>query len=164
MNVVIGRLLNAELKELSGNKVLSNTLIAKVLSKKLYGKYLVSDFFASSSKGSETVRNTWTRMNFSSSDPSGKGSKYKKQTWSSITRCGFDDVSEQDQAEMTAAFKDFEETGRFVAPLEVALKGIITEEFVCLLMNLRKEWNQACAMGDESAIAAFLNRYGLNSK
>ena len=170
VNIVLGRLLHEQVRKAKfGNKVLSNGLIQQILDTKLYGKYAVRDFFASSNKGSETVRNTWTRLNFSSDDIRKGLSRYKEQTWQAIERCGFDkDVSDEDKAEMDEALKVFVKTHRFVDALNVALKGIITEEFIGVLMQLRLEWNGLCLNcrpeEHDAVVVGFLRKYGLNGK
>ena len=173
VNIVLGRLLHQQVQvsfKKGGNKVLSNDLIQQILDHKLYGKYAVQDFFASSNKASETVRNTWTRLNFASDNIRKGLSRYKEQTWQAIERCGFDtkDIKEEDRKEMDEALKVFVQTGRFVSALDVALKGIITEEFICVLMQLRLEWNTLCLNcrpeEHDSLVAAFLRKYGLNGK
>lgn len=170
VNIVLGRLLHEEVRKTKfGNKVLSNGLIQQILDTKLYGKYAVRDFFASSNKGSETVRNTWTRLNFSSDDIRKGLSRYKEQTWQAIERCGFEDnVSDEDKAEMSEALKIFVTTNRFVNALEVALNGIITEDFIAILMQLRLEWNGLCLNcrpeEHDAVVLAFLRKYGLSGK
>ncbi|CAB9521456.1 expressed unknown protein [Seminavis robusta] len=173
VNIVLGRLLHQQVKsniKRGGNKVLSNDLIQQILDTKLYGKYAVQDFFASSNKASETVRNTWTRLNFASDDIRKGLSRYKEQTWQAIERCSYDekDLTEEDRKEMEDALKTFVQTGRFVSALDVALKGIITEQFMGVLMQLRLEWNSICLNcrpGEhDSVVAAFLRKYGMNGK
>ena len=169
VNIVLGRLLHDQVRKAQfGNKVLSNDLIQQILDNKLYGKYAVRDFFASSNKGSETVRNTWTRLNFSSDNIRQGLSRYKEQTWQAIERCGFDDPSDDDKAEMDEALKIFVKTHRFVNALNVALKGIITEEFMGVLMQLRLEWNSLCLNcrpeDHDTVVTVFLRKYGLNGK
>jgi hypothetical protein len=171
VNIVLGRLLHEQVQasfKKGGNKVLSNDLIQKILDHKLYGKYAVQDFFASSNKASETVRNTWTRLNFSSDNIRKGLSRYKEQTWQAIERCSFDDVNEEDRKSMDEGLQSFVQTGRFVIALDVALKGIITEHFICVLMQLRLEWNSLCLNcrpeEHDGVVATFLRKYGLNGK
>jgi len=171
VNIVLGRLLFEQVKtnySKGGNKVLSNDLIQQILQNKLYGKYAVREFFASGNKASETVRNTWTRLNFASDNIRKGLSRYKEQTWQAIERCPFDDVPEADQEEMDEALKVFASTGRFVPALNIALKGIITEQFMGVLMQLRLEWNNLCLNcrpeEHDMIVSAFLRKYGLNGK
>jgi len=169
VNIVIGRLLYKQISNAKfGNRVLSNDLIQQILDEKLYGKYQIRDFFASSSRGSETVRNTWTRLNFSSEDFHKGLSRYKEQTWQAIERCTFEDPSAEDKAEMEAALKVFEETGQFVKALNLALKGIITDPFMGVLMRLRLEWNDICLScpteEHDGIVMGFLRKYGLAGK
>jgi hypothetical protein len=95
-------------------------------------------------------------------------SRYKAQTWHAIERCDFEDVSSEDQREMEEALKTFMKTGRFVPALDVALKGIITEQFMGVLMQLRLEWNSLCLNchpeDHDSVVDGFLRCYGLNGK
>lgn len=169
VNIVLGRLLHVQVQKAKvGNKVLSNGLIQQILDNKLYGKYVVRDFFASSNKGSETVRNTWTRLNFSNDDIREGLSRYKEQTWQAIERCSFEEPNTEDEAEMEAALKIFAQTRRFVNALDVALKGIITEQFMGVLMQLRLEWNSICLNcrpeDHDTVVSTFLRKYGLNGK
>ena len=117
---------------------------------------------------SQTVRNSWTRLNFASDDIRKGLSRYKEQTWQAIERCDFDKVSPEDKKEMDDALKCFMQTGHFVSALEVALKGIITEEFMGVLMQLRMEWNSLCLKAHpeehDNVVAGFLRCYGLNGK
>lgn len=169
VNIVLGRLLFDQVKNSKGgNKVLSNDLIQQILEHKLYGKFAVREFFASANKASETVRNTWTRLNFASDNIRKGLSRYKEQTWQAIERCEFDDLTDEDKKEMEDALKVFHSSNRFVTALDVALKGIITEEFMGVLMQLRLEWNSLCLHcrpeEHDSVVAGFLRKYGLNGK
>lgn len=169
VNIVLGRLLYDQVRQSKGgNKVLSNDLIQQILEHKLYGKYAVKDFFASTNKASETVRNTWTRLNFAQDDIRKGLSRYKEKTWQAIERCGFDYLPEEDIKEMDQALKIFVTQGRFVAALDVALKGIITEPFMGVLMQLRLEWNSLCLNcrpeEHDTVVAGFLRKYGMNGK
>jgi hypothetical protein len=169
VNIVLGRLLYDHVRSVKGgNKVLSNDFIQSILNHKLYGKYAVKDFFASANKASETVRNTWTRLNFASDNIRQGLSRYKEQTWQAIERCGFEDISEEDSKEMEDALQLFVKTGRFVPAQSVALKGIITEQFMGVLMQLRREWNSICLNcppeDHDQVVASFLRCYGLNGK
>lgn len=169
VNIVLGRLLYDQVRQSKGgNKVLSNDLIQQILEHKLYGKYAVKDFFASTNKASETIRNTWTRLNFAQDNIRKGLSRYKEQTWQAIERCGFEDPAEEDIKEMDQALKIFVTQGRFVAALDVALKGIITEPFMGVLMQLRLEWNGLCLNcrpeEHDTVVAGFLRKYGMNGK